>query len=112
METNEIEINGKMWKYIGAINKYGWLMGIVFLVLCLLFPMHADHQYGWFMGIVHGLVWLPNWILSWFSSSYFVKAPLHTGAYNFFWWLNFILSLIGWVEAFIPIILSLFRKVK
>ena len=52
-------------------------------------------MYGWFMGIIHGALAPFNWILSWFCDIWFVKAPLHTTAYNVFWWISLVLTIIG-----------------
>lgn len=52
-------------------------------------------EYGWFMGMIHGSLAPFNWVISWFSDAWFVKAPLHTTAYNVFWWIFLVISFFG-----------------
>lgn len=52
-------------------------------------------EYGWFLGSIHGALAPFNWVISWFAEGWYVKAPLHTTAYNVFWWISFIGTLLG-----------------
>ena len=69
----------------------GFLGGTVFgialgLLVCWIFNIEGDKEYGWFAGAWHGVWMVYNWIRSLFFDGVFVKAPIHTSAYNIFWW--------------------------
>ena len=68
---------------------FGWL-------LC---DIDAAKDYSWYSGIWHGLFFFPNWIRSWFSDALY-KAESYTTAYNVFYWIFSILSVIHF--AFYP----------
>ena len=67
-------------------------------------------EYGWWMGIVHGLLLVPNWLISLFDSTWLVKAPLHTQMYNIDWWVCGILNIIYWLWAVIGAVISIVRR--
>jgi hypothetical protein len=74
----------------------------IFLLFCLLSTeiciINPTKNYTWYSGIWHGIFAIPNWIISWFSSDIYCKAPLSTFAYSVFWWLSLIfigLSIFG-----------------
>ncbi len=80
--------------------------GIAFL-LAWLFNIEGGKEYGWFAGIWHG-GWAPiNWMRSLLFIGIYVKAPLHTSAYNNFWWVFFVFGLFSYlkllVQSFIAI---------
>lgn len=62
----------------------GWL-------LCDISP---DKEYTWYSGIWHGLFFVANFIRSWFSDALY-KAETYTVAYNIFYWIFSIISVIG-----------------
>lgn len=64
-------------------------------LLAWLLSIEPLNEYGWFMGIIHGALAPFNWVISWFNDFWFVKAPLHTTAYNVFWWISLVLTVIG-----------------
>lgn len=65
----------------------GAVIGVALaFLLCWIFNIEGDKEYGWFAGSCHGSWIVYNWIRSWFFDGVFVKAPIHTSAYNFFWW--------------------------
>ena len=79
-------------------NAIGIILGSI-LGICLaflltwIFNINPEKEYGWFAGLWHGS-WAPyNWIRSLIFDDIYVKAPLHTTAYNWFWWIFFIFSL-------------------
>ena len=67
-------------------------------------------EYGWWMGIVHGLLLVPNWLISLVDSTWLVKAPLHTQMYNIDWWVCGILNIIYWLWAVIGAVISIVRR--
>lgn len=67
---------------------FGWL-------LCDIDP---NEEYGWFSGIWHGLFFIANWIRSWFWDVLY-KAENYTTAYNVFFWIFSILSVLGFLFA-------------
>lgn len=64
----------------------GWL-------LCNIDP---DKEYIWYSGIWHGLFFVPNLIRSWFTDAIY-KAETYTAAYNFFYWVVCIISVLGFL---------------
>ena len=72
-------------------------IGIMF-VMAIIFDIEPQKEYGWFGGWYQGF-WVPvNWIMSWFNDSILVKAPIHTNAYNVFWWFGLILGAWQWIK--------------
>ncbi len=67
-------------------------------------------EYGWWMGIVHGILLVPNWLISLFDSTWLVKAPLHTQMYNIDWWVCGILNILYWIWAVAGAVISLVRR--
>ena len=53
-----------------------------------------DKTYSWYSGIWHGLFFVANWIRSWFGDALY-KAESYTTAYNVFYWIFSILSVLG-----------------
>lgn len=64
----------------------GWL-------LCDISP---SKEYGWLAGIWHGLFFIVNFVRSWFSDALF-KAEIYTTAYNIFYWIFSIITIIGFL---------------
>jgi len=81
------------------------LLGIgVYFVLAAIFDINPAKEYGWFAGGAHGC-WAPAyWIMSWFSDSLLVKAPLHTTAYSVWWWIGVITAGWIWIKTLLNII--------
>ena len=78
-------------KAIGTI--LGLILGYsISFLLAWIFDIQATHEYGWFLGWCHGSWFIPNWIMSLFNDAVLTKAPLHTSAYNIFWWIGLILT--------------------
>ncbi len=81
-----------MFLMIGTIIFY---IGI-FLAFCLLTIkicyINPDKSYTWYSGIWHGLFVIPHWIVSWFSSEIYCRAPNATTAYSIWWWVTFVFS--------------------
>jgi hypothetical protein len=76
--------------YVFTIGTFLFYIGI-FLVFCLLSIkvcyINPDKLYTWYSGIWHGIFAIPHWIVSWFSSDIYCKAPNATMAYNIWWWI-------------------------
>jgi len=62
----------------------GWL-------LCDISP---NKEYTWYSGIWHGMFFLINFVRSWFTDALY-KAEIYTAAYNVFYWIFSILSVLG-----------------
>lgn len=60
----------------------------------LLCDIEAGKEYTWYSGIWHGIFFVNNWIRSWFGDALY-KAETYTGAYNFFFWIFSIISVVG-----------------
>lgn len=73
---------------------------ITILIYCflgwLLCDIDPGEAYSWYSGIWHGLFFVPNLLRSWFSDAIF-KAEIYTSAYNVFYWIFAVLSVIGFV---------------
>lgn len=88
---------------VGAIIGILLTIGLVF-GLAVIFDINPAKEYGWFAGGFHGC-WLPaNWIMSWFSDSVLLKAPLHTTAYNVWWWIGVVIGVWSWIKMILMII--------
>lgn len=92
---------------LGAFIKFLLVLAIWIFIAWLL-EINPMHEYGWFMGLIHGTLFIPNWIISWFDPSWYMMAPVHTSAYTGFWWFATVCDVIGWGVSFIGSILSLF----
>lgn len=102
--TNEmIEIKGAA---VGRILGICIAFGLFFLWVTI-FDINPEKEYGWFMGSLHGFWSLHNWILSCFNGDILVKAPLHTSAYNIWWWIGLVLSVYTWIEFLLSIIINI-----
>lgn len=64
------------------------------LLACLFCNIDPYKTYSWYSGIWHGLFCIPNWTRSLFDNDILYKANSHTFAYNFWWWVAFIISLL------------------
>ncbi len=73
---------------------------ITILIYCflgwLLCDIDPGESYSWYSGIWHGLFFVPNLLRSWFTDAIF-KAEIYTSAYNVFYWIFAVLSVIGFV---------------
>lgn len=77
------------------------LQFIIGLAICfgVAFWLRIDpaDSYGWFMGIIHGLLLVPNWLISLFDHSWLVKADNYTQMYNIDWWVFGIINILYWL---------------
>ena len=91
---------------VGVVIGNLFVIGLVF-ALVLIFDINPAKEYGWFMGSLHG-AWIPaNWILSLFNDSVLLKAPLHTNAYNTWWWIGVVIGVWSWIRFVLQIIITL-----
>ncbi len=71
---------------------------ITILVYCLLGWLFCDiepgKEYTWYSGIWHGLFFVINFVRSWFTDALY-KADNYTTAYNVFYWIFSISSVLG-----------------
>lgn len=89
-----------------ALSNYiGMIVGLATVfVLAIIFDIDSSKEYGWFLGFFHG-GWAPaNWIMSWFNDSILVKAPIHTNAYNVFWWIGLVIGALQWIKLLLATI--------
>lgn len=89
----------------------GYFIGMGFIIaLALIFDINPTKEYGWFAGCLHG-AWIPaNWIISFFKEGTLLKAPLHTNAYNTWWWIGAVCGVWTWVKFALGLIGS-FRNI-
>ena len=89
-----------------------YIQFLIFVAFSLLFAwflkIDPTHEYGWFLGMIQGGLFVPNWIISLFSSDWLTSAPLHTGNYNLFWWIGTISCVCYWARYILVIIAGLF----
>ncbi len=73
---------------------------ITVLVYCflgwLLCDIKPGEEYTWYSGIWHGLFFVVNLVRSWFTDALY-KAEIYTTAYNVFYWIFSILSVLGFL---------------
>ena len=100
------EMIGIKAEAVGRILGICIVFGSLFLVVTI-FDINPEKEYGWFMGNLHGVWSLHNWILSCFNGDILVKAPLHTSAYNIWWWIGLVLSVYTWIEFLLSIIINI-----
>jgi hypothetical protein len=62
----------------------------------LLCDIDPEKEYTWYSGIWHGLFFVANFIRSWFSDALY-KAETYTTAYNIFYWIFSVFSVIGFL---------------
>ena len=75
--------------------------------LAWFFSIEGGKEYGWFAGIFHGS-WAPiNWIRDLLFDGVYVKAPLHTTAYNSFWWGFLVFGILGYLRLLVNAIIAL-----
>lgn len=71
---------------------------ITVLVYCflgwLLCDIDPDKEYTWYSGIWHGMFFVINLVRSWFTDALY-KAEIYTTAYNVFYWIFSVLSVLG-----------------
>lgn len=91
---------------IGVI--FGCIVG--YLLALWLFSINPTHEYGWFMGIFQGGCWVFAWIHSWFNPEVFIKAPLHTWGYSFWYWVSAIIVSFSWIIMLLGFITNI-RKI-
>ena len=91
---------------ISDLISHLFVIGLWF-ILALIFTIKGNKEYGWFAGLFHGNWAVCNWIISWFKESAMVKAPLHTTAYNIWWWIGFIFGLWHWIKTVLRLIFVL-----
>ncbi|GHT60618.1 hypothetical protein AGMMS50239_09920 [Bacteroidia bacterium] len=91
-----------MKTFLGILAVIGILavrLAIIMVIACLvaawLCDIDSNKTYSWYSGIWHGLFCVPNWIRSFFNGDVLCKANDYTSAYNFWWWVTFISSLLG-----------------
>ncbi len=87
------------------------LVGIAICIgVALLLRINPQAEYGWLMGSVHGLLLVPNCIISVFDPSWLIKAPLHTSGYNICWWVLGICDILYWIWAIVGAVMAIARS--
>ena len=87
---------------------------LVCIAICigvaLLLRINPETEYNWLMGSVHGLLLVPNCIISVFDPSWLIKAPLHTSGYNVAWWILGISDILYWIWAIVGAVIAIARS--
>lgn len=82
----------------------------ILFAIAYFYDIKPDYEYSWWWIILHGSIIPENWVISLFDFTKYCKAPLHTTAYNVFWWIACIVSTITIVFQVYTVIASFFRK--
>lgn len=101
-------VDGEEWaSAVGSVigTLAGWVIGYFFVKWWI--TIDPTHVYGWFQGFLQGGCWVINWIRSWFDAAILVKAPLHTGAYSFWYWVSAIGCSFMWLLMILGFIVNL-----
>lgn len=69
-------------------------LGITCALAAWLCDIEPDKTYTWYSGIWQGLFCVPNWIRSFFYDGVLCKANTYTTAYNIWWWIMLIWTLL------------------
>lgn len=86
---------------------------VCWFVIAYFYNIKPDYEYTWWWAMLwHGPMMVYNWIISLFDADKLCKAPLHTTAYNVWWWLSSIGSVIWFVSQIIILGVSLFFSKK
>ncbi len=65
-------------------------------IACLLCDIEPGKEYTWYSGIWHGLYFTVNFVRSLFTDALY-KAEIYTTAYNIFYWIFSILSVLAYL---------------
>lgn len=89
---------------------------IVGIAICIgaafFLRINPEVDYSWLMGVVHGLLIVPNCIISIFDPSWLLKAPLHTSGYNTAWWIFSICDILYWIWAIVGAVIAIAHNRK
>lgn len=94
-----IEMFDQNESFLGIVILFGSIIFYIgiFLAFCLLTTriayINPEKTYSWYSGIWHGIFIIPKWVVSWFSSDIYCKAPNSTTAYSIWWWITLIFSI-------------------
>jgi len=79
-------------------------------IIAYFFPIHGQsYPEIWkniLYGVFHGILFIPNWIISYFDHSHLFKASSDNVWYNISWWLSALVSVLNFIEN----IYSLFKR--
>ena len=91
----------------------GICIGIALTLMVSFFLCHINPEIesGWLRGLWHGGNFVPNLFLSIFDGR-LLKAPLHSSAYSFFWWMCSIGSVIIWFVMILGWIANIRKKLS
>lgn len=62
------------------------LLGVLFILSFFIFPEPNKNYTGVDDGVLHGILLIPNWIISLFDESRQIKATTYDSWYNYAWW--------------------------
>lgn len=57
--------------------------------------IHPAEHYEWLSGIWHGIMFVPNWLRTFFDDSVLYKAADYSTGYNISWWIFAVVSCLG-----------------
>ena len=84
---------------------------IIDFIVAYFYDIKPDYEYTLGLGFfLHGPLVVWNWIISWFDADKLCKAPLHTDAYNFFWWFSAISAIVYFIIQAIALIIGTFLR--
>lgn len=100
-----------MQKFVREVISIAYCL-IIGMIVAWIFDIDPTKEYGWFAGGFDGAVFVPNYIISLFNSNWLTKAPIHTSAYNVFWWISTVTTVAGYGITTIKAITALFSALR
>lgn len=86
------------------------------IVCFFIYPEAGKHYEGFFLGwfapCIHGGTFLINYFISFFVEGRLIKATSYSGAYNFWWWVSAIGSVVSITIQLFGVFLSLIKSKK
>lgn len=84
-----------MMKYVFVVLFGVIQLGIGMVLAWWLCDIHPAEHYEWLSGIWHGIMFVPNWLRTFFDDSVLYKAADYSAGYNISWWIFCIVSCLG-----------------
>lgn len=85
MSYTDVQTISKYLEYIVGLLVVNFVNPFIYALIFNIDPMK---EYGWFLANFHAAALPANWVFSLFNDSILLKAPIHTPAYNIFWWVG------------------------
>lgn len=84
-----------VWLFFGPRIVIGVLVYMFFGYLFC--DINTAETYSWYSGIWHGMFFIPNLLRHCFNSDILYKANDYTAAYNIWWWISTVVSVISFI---------------